>query len=149
MVNAKDILIPLKFFLIMAQFILTIVVDYTKLNNINSQIDYYSASQVLNQLSLTQQMNHLILALYILQCIELLLMFISYTMFMHKLTSLSIIFHGIANLCLCWFIWQFWIMDKFWIILTIGGIIPVAIEIITYLYIMKFRKINLDYKYFY
>lgn len=149
MVNAKDILIPIKFFLLMSQFILTIVVDYTKLNNINSEIEYYSSSQVLDQASLTQKMNSLILALYILQCVELLSMFMSYTMFMHKLTSLSIILHGVADLCLCWFIWQFWIMDKFWIILTIGGIIPVALEVISFLYIMKFRKINLDYKYFY
>ena len=32
---SNDILIPVKFFLLMAQIILTIVADYTKSNNIN------------------------------------------------------------------------------------------------------------------
>lgn len=147
--KANDILIPVKFFLLMTQIILTIVADYTKSNNINSQIDYYKSTILIDFNIELNSLNKLIIAFYVLQIIELVSMFLSFTIFLHKVTAVSIILHGVADLCLCWFIWQYWISEKFIIILIIGSIIPLALELLGILTVVKYRKINQDYKFFY
>jgi hypothetical protein len=144
----NEILIPLKFYFIMIQIILIIVISYTKEANINSQLAVSKNDSTVTFSNQDKKLTNLITAAYVLNGVELLVLFSSITIFLNQITSFQIIFHFIADLCLCWFIWQTWISDKFWIIFVIGCIIPIALELIGVYTSLK-RKLIKGQEFFY
>lgn len=144
----NEILIPLKFYFIMIQLILIIVISYTKEANINAQLALYKNDSSVTYLNEDKKLSNLITAAFVLNGVELLILFSSITIFLNQLTSFQIIFHFIADLCLCWFIWQTWISDKFWIIFALGCIIPIILETIG-LYSSLKRKLIKGQEFFY
>lgn len=146
--RAHQILIPMKFYSIIIQLILTIVVCYTKSANINAQIEKFKDEQELDYDSENSSLNKLIIASFVLLSVELIMLFMSYTIFLNKANTFQIIFHTIADLCLSWFIWKIWISEKYWVVFSVGVIIPFIMEVWSLLTTFK-RKIVVGHEYFY
>lgn len=147
--KAANILIPIKFFLIMIQFILSIVADHTKGNNINSKIEFFKQSELIDYDLENAHLVRIFIVFYVFQSVNLVITLSSYTMFYNKLNFLSIIFLFVSNLCLAWFIWQSWISDKLIISLIIGSILPFVLECLTILHIVIIKRHNTEFKFFY
>jgi len=143
------ILLPINFYTIITQIILTIVVDYTKESNIEKQLEYYKNEVDIDYTTEMNKLNRLIVASYILLSLELISMFVSWTIFINKLTVFKIILHLISDLCLCWFIWQSWISEKFWIVFTLGCICCLILEFFGLINARFLRRIDKEHKYFY
>lgn len=143
-----SVLVPVNFYLLMTQFILTIVADYTKDNNVNSTIDAYKGETALDFTTESNYIIALIKAFYVLQGIELLSMLVSFTTFLNKLTVLKIILHLVSDLSLGWFIWQKWISYKILVPFLLGGVGSCSLELLSLFYVFR-RKLNNDFKQFY
>mmetsp|Transcript_36541 Transcript_36541/g.37937 ORF Transcript_36541/g.37937 Transcript_36541/m.37937 type:complete len:146 (+) Transcript_36541:5-442(+) len=137
-----EILVPMKFYVLMTQFILTIVVYYTKESNVSEQIEHYKTVEELVFEDEENYLNNLLIASYAFMSFELLTLLLSLTIFLNRIICFQIVFHAIADLCLCWFIWQSWISEKFWIVLTLGCIVPVLLEIIGMFYSIRKKQIS-------
>ena len=77
----NEIIIPIKFYTLMIQFILTIVVQYTFSSNVDKYILVNSNEQDLTFDNVKAKINNQVIVAYVLQSVELLSLISSQTIF--------------------------------------------------------------------
>ena len=128
MYKIEDILIPVRFLLLMLQIIITLTfpIYNTYEDHIRANFpDYYSEYDAKNK---TIQFFILLGFFYLFELFELIMIFVGITLFRNKLSFILIIFHSICILFLNWFKHDTQKSNEIYIPLILGGIIPFLLE---------------------
>ena len=135
MYKVEDILIPVRFLILMLQIIITatfpIMETYKEHIRVNFP-NYYSEtvpdelkSQYRNK---TIEFFILLGFFYIFELFELIMIFVGITLFRNKLSFILIFFHSICILYLNWFKHDSMKSKEIYIPLILGGIVPFLLE---------------------
>ena len=128
MYKIEDILIPVRFLLLMLQIIITLtfVISETYEDHIRANFpDYYSEYDAKNK---KIQFFILLGFFYLFELFELIMIFVGTTLFRNKLSFILIFFHSICILFLNWFKHDSKKSNEIYIPLILGGIIPFFLE---------------------
>ena len=135
MYKIEDILIPVRFILLMLQIIITATFpilgtykDHIRANFPNYYKDYKPSS--LKDEYNKKEIEFVILLgfFYLFELFELIMIFVGTTLFRNKLSFILIFFHSICILFLNWFKHDSQKSNEIYISLILGGIIPFLFE---------------------
>ena len=135
MYKIEDILIPVRFILLMLQIIITATFpilgtykDHIRANFPNYYKDYKPSS--LKDEYNKKEIEFFILLgfFYLFELFELIMIFVGTTLFRNKLSFILIFFHSICILFLNWFKHDSKKSNEIYIPLILGGIIPFFLE---------------------
>jgi hypothetical protein len=135
MYKVEDILIPVRFLILMLQIIITATfpIMETYKEHIRANFPNYYSETVPDELK-SQYRNKtieffiLLGFFYIFELFELIMIFVGITLFRNKLSFILIFFHSICILFLNWFKHDSKKSNEIYIPLILGGIVPFLLE---------------------
>lgn len=135
MYHIEDILIPVRYLILMLQIIITTTFSIlgTYKDHIRARFPAYyveySPSDLSSQYDKERNIFFILLSIfYLCEAFELVLLFIGITLFRNKLSFALIFFHSICILYLNWFKHDVMQSRLIYIPLILGGIIPAFLE---------------------
>ncbi len=139
MYQIEDILIPIRFLLLMLQIIITSTFIKTHDDHINARI----FSNRLNDLDRDKEKLIFFILLtifYICEIFELIMLFVGVTLFRNKLSFILIFFHSVCILYLNWFTHEVYESRLIYIPLILGGLIPAILELLFLFSMSKYHR---------
>ena len=147
MYQIEDILIPMRFLLLMLQIIITSTFSVlnTYRDHIRARFPSYYIKYKPKELENLYEKEEIIFFIllgifYICEIFELIMLFVGVTLFKNKLSFVLIFFHSVCILYLNWFKHEVYESRSIYIALILGGLIPVILELFFLFSMNKYHR---------
>lgn len=147
MYQIEDILIPIRFLLLMLQIIITStfpILDTYKDHiraGFPSYYLEYKPSDLKNLYNKEERIFFILLIIfYVCEIFELVMLFVGVTLFRNKLSFVLIFFHSVCILYLNWFKHEVYESRSIYIALILGGLIPAILEFFFLFTMSKYHR---------
>ncbi len=143
MYQIEDILIPIRFLLLMLQIIIssTFPILCTYKDHIKARIDSYYIRCDDKIIKKEETIFFILLTIfYVCELFELIMLFVGVTLFRNKLSFVLIFFHSVCILYLNWFKHDVYESRLIYIPLILGGLIPAILELFFLFSMSKYHR---------